>query len=49
MIPTVLRALCGILLLALAPAVAGAEAGRGPDPVFRVELPDSLKDGPQDG
>ena len=49
MTPTVLRALCGILLLALAPAVAGAEAGRGPDPVFRVELPDSLKDGPQDG
>ena len=49
MTPTVLRALCGILLLALAPAVAGAEAGRGPDPVFRVELPDSLKGGPQDG
>lgn len=41
MTPTVLRA--------LAPAVAGAEAGRGPDPVFRVELPDSLKGGPQDG
>lgn len=26
-----------------------SEAGRGPDPVFRVELPDSLKSGPRDG
>ena len=49
MLAAIFRILVGTLLLALAPAVAGAEAGRGPDPVFRVELPDSLKDGPQDG
>ena len=49
MLAAIFRILVGTLLLALAPVVAGAEAGRGPDPVFRVELPDSLKDGPQDG
>jgi len=49
MIPTVLRALCGILLLALAPAVAAAADAPASGPYFQVLLPKSFTDGPQDG
>jgi hypothetical protein len=49
MIPTVLRALCGILLLALAPAVAAAADAPASGPSFQVSLPKSFTGGLQDG